>query len=148
MYIQTSSPLFLRQKKCIWRRREGERERRQRKTEEPKPNAQIMSIFHSFLFGRKKYTSSTAPTTTKIKLPVCKQFLSLQNFFVINSTFRHGLPMSTSGTVGRKGPYFTKRNGKSVLKRRDNCQNFLDKRKLLTVLYNWKKKPEWKHTKF
>ena len=32
--------------------------------------------------------------------------------------------MSTSGNVGRKGPYFTKRNGKCVLKRRDNWQTF------------------------
>ena len=55
----------------------------------------------------------------KVKLPVCKQFLSFQNFFVITSTFRHGLPMSSSGNVGRKGPYFTKRNGKSVLKCRE-----------------------------
>ena len=100
--------------------RQRETERRQRTTEEPKPKPQILSIFHSFPFGRKKKTSPTAPTTTTIKLPVCRQFLSFQNFFEITSTFQHGLPMSSSGNVGRKGIYFTKRNGKSVLKRRDN----------------------------
>ena len=45
--------------------------------------------------------------------------------------------MSSSGNVGRKGPYYTKGNGKSVLKRRDNLQNFLDKRKLFMVFYNF-----------
>ena len=95
------------------KKRQRETERRQRKTEEPKPKAQLLSIFYSFPFGRKKKTSSTAPTTTKIKLPVGKRFLSFQNFFVITSTFRHGLPMSSSGirNVERKGPYHILQNG-------------------------------------
>ena len=105
--IQTSSPLSLRQKKNVYgEEREGEKEREREDNERRKNQSQSLKFCPFsilFLSVEKKKTSSTAPTTTKIKLPVCKQFLSFQNFFVIPSTFQHGLPMSSSGNVGRKG---------------------------------------------